>query len=360
MYYSEGLLESEQRDYREECIMAKNVTSADIFGGMFNNIPFESVRAGSERDSGSEAVMVKRETLHEFSSFYGHPYRVIEDDRMYELADSIREAGIIEPLRIRPDKEKTGEYEIIAGHRRNYAAGLAGLTEVPAYILDLDDDAAAVMMVDSNNRREVELPSERAWAYRTKAEALRHQGKRTDLEQAPDAGGMSAVGEKNGDGARTVQRYIRLTYLIKEFLDLVDEGKMAIGTGYLLSFFNSEEQGNIERYCREHQVLPDKAQIAAMSDVRAAGKLDADAVARIMSKREKAEKPVKKNITLKDARIRQYFPENATSDYMEQVILQLLEKWSEEKREETGAGDEDQQLSGQMDIEDYPEVLPGK
>lgn len=324
--------------------MAKSVTSEDIFGGMFQGIPGYSsdsrtVTKGEpmeEEDIVSkagkkEAMVIKRSQLHPFRS---HPFRVIEDEQMKELARSIQMYGIQEPILIRPDKEKIGEYEIISGHRRNHAAGLAGLEEVPVRIEELDDDDAAILMVDSNNKREALLPSEKAWAYRIKAEALRHQGKRKDLmpeEEAEKPDGMKAVSEKDGDSIRTIQRYIRLTYLNRELLELVDAGEMTVGIGYHLSFFNGIEQGYLTDYYREHQILPDKAQIAAMAEVRDRGKLDAAAVARIMSKREKAERPEKKNVILKDSRLKQYFPQDATKEYMENIILELLEQWSGRK-----------------------------
>lgn len=347
--------------------MAKNVTSADIFEGMFQNIPAyetrENTRKSEEKEQKdtSPVIMMKRSCLHDFSSFYGHPYRVVEDDKMLELAESIRDVGILEPLQVRPDKENPGKYEIIAGHRRNYAAGLAGLDEVPVYIKDIDDNAAAVIMVDSNNRREMLLPSEKAWAYRTKAEALRRQGKRTDLlpgeEQDTGGGGMHSVGEKNGDGVRTVQRYIRLTYLIPELLELVDKENLPIVSGYLLSFFEKEEQGYVLAYYEKHQLLPDKSQLTAMGALREQGMLDAAAVDRIMSKREKTEKPLKKKtgVTLKNSCLRQYFPREATADYMEKIILELLEEWA---KKEQSMSREEQQLRGQMDIEDYPGIVP--
>lgn len=342
--------------------MAKNVTSADIFGGMFQNIPaYENTRKSEEKEQKdtSPVIMMKRSCLHDFSSFYGHPYRVVEDDKMLELAESIRDVGILEPLQVRPDKENPGKYEIIAGHRRNYAAGLAGLDEVPVYIKDIDDNAAAVIMVDSNNRREMLLPSEKAWAYRTKAEALRRQGKRTDLlpGEEQDSHGMHSVGEKNGDGVRTVQRYIRLTYLIPELLELVDKEKLPIVSGYLLSFFEKEEQGYVLAYYEKHQLLPDKSQLTAMGALREQGMLDAAAVDRIMSKREKTEKPLKKKtgVTLKNSCLRQYFPREATADYMEKIILELLEEWA---KKEQSMSQEEQQLRGQMDIEDYPGIVP--
>ncbi len=322
--------------------MAKNVTSADIFGGMFQNMSPQYNGANKKEEKQEEqvseasvSIMLHRSCLHEFSSFYGHPFRVVEDEKMLELAESIRDIGIVEPLIVRADQSSPGKYEIIAGHRRNYAAGLAGLTEVPVRIEELDDDAAAEIMVDSNNRREVLLPSEKAWAYRTKAEARKHQGKRTDLltedELAADSGGIKGIGEKNGDSVSTVKRYIRLTYLIPEFLKLVDEEKLSVGGGYLISFFDNSMQQYLHEYCLEHNMFPDKAQIVAMAEVNSDGKLDKDAVVRIMSKRESEKKPEKKNFTIRDSQIRKYFPDNATRDYIESVIMELLENWSKEK-----------------------------
>ena len=203
------------------------------------------------------------------------------------------------------------------------------------------------------------LPSEKAWAYRTKAEALRRQGKRTDLlpGEEQDSHGMHSVGEKNGDGVRTVQRYIRLTYLIPELLGLVDKENLPIVSGYLLSFFEKEEQGYVLAYYEKHQLLPDKSQLTAMGALREQGMLDAAAVDRIMSKREKTEKPLKKKtgVTLKGSCLRQYFPREATADYMEKIILELLEEWA---KKEQSMSQEEQQLRGQMDIEDDPGIVP--
>lgn len=328
--------------------MAKGVTGADIFGGMFRNIPEYEKDAGINAASHAEQKtpaqlrnakdaeqkeyrVIERSRL---KPFHNHPFRVTENEEMQELAESIRNYGVIEPVLVRPDPGTEGEYEIISGHRRNYAAGLAGLTEIPVHIKELNDDEAAVQMVDANNKREFLLPSEKAWAYRIKADALRRQGKRSDLisvEEIQSAEQMQEVGRKNGDCIRTVQRYIRLTCLLEELLKLVDEEKLSIGSGYSISFFSRAEQGYIAEYYRKHQLLPDKAQTAAMMELQKKGKLDAAAVERIMEKRKKKEKPVRQNITLPNRSLKKYFPENATKEYMEQVIFQLLERWAEEK-----------------------------
>lgn len=329
--------------------MAKNVTGADIFGGMFQNISaYESDKSknmdhssrNGDTDGKSEAdiITVNRELLHPFHSFYGHPFRVTEDFAMQELADSIRDFGIMEPVLVRPDKEKKGEYEIISGHRRTYAAGMAGIMEMPVRIMDLSDREAAELMVDSNNKRENILPSEKAWAYRTKAEAARQQGKRTDLQidteedmENETAGGMKSVGD--GDSVRTVRRYIRLTYLIKELLDLVDEKKMSLGTGYIISFFNSSEQECIMTYYMEHAVLPGNVQLAELMEWHKKGQMDQSVVEDVMSK-EKSRKTagVKKEITIKRKNVEKYFPPEATDEDMESVIMELLEKWAAAER----------------------------
>lgn len=312
--------------------MAKNVTNADIFGGMFRNMPSidtadPHMGEGTGKKSESGRITVERSRLHPFKN---HPFRVMEDEQMQELAESIRMYGIKEPILVRPDKEKEGEYEIISGHRRNYAAGLAGLNEVPAKVEDLNDDDAAVLMVDSNNKRETLLASEKAWAYRIKAEALRHQGKRNDLLEEPEEG-MSELGQKNGDSERTVRRYIRLTYLLPELLALVDGAKMSVGMGYQISFFISPVQEYIAGCYEKQHTLPGNAQMEALTQLHRSGGLDVTAAENVLS----AEKQIRQrtvNITLKNDRLKQYFPADATKEYMESVIVELLEQWSSQNK----------------------------
>lgn len=312
--------------------MAKNVTNADIFDGMFRNMPSMDATGSHAKDSGAKGnVTVLRSCLHSFKHpLKDHPFRVVEDEQMQELAESIRMYGVKEPILVRPDKEKKGEYEIISGHRRTYAAGLAGLVEVPVKVEDLSDDDAAILMVDSNNKRETLLASEKAWAYRIKAEALRHQGKRNDLQEESSEG-MNELGQKNGDSLRTVQRYIRLTYLLPELLDLVDIAKMSVGTGYQISFFIRPVQEHIAAYYEKQHVLPDNAQMETLVQLHRSGELDAAAAENVLS----AEKRIKQrtvNITLKNDRLKQYFPADATKEYMESVIVELLEQWSSQNK----------------------------
>ena len=183
--------------------------------------------------------------LHEFKD---HPYKVLDNDELNELIRSIQEHGILSPLIVRPLEGATGEYEIISGHRRFHAAQRAGLTEVPAFIYAVSRDEAAIMLVDSNLHREHILPSEKAFAYKMKAEALNHQGKRTDptsgqiVPKSDENRTTAMIGEQTGESYKTVQRYIRLTYLIPELLDLMDEGKIAFSVGVELSYLSPEAQ----------------------------------------------------------------------------------------------------------------------
>ncbi|RGX94948.1 ParB/RepB/Spo0J family partition protein [Roseburia sp. OF03-24] len=324
--------------------MAKNVSSADIFGGMFQNLPdytsrrentlTERKEPGRQTEKQSGVAMIRREQL---KAFHEHPYRVDEDQAMKDLAESIRTYGVREPILVRPVSGKEDEYEIISGHRRNHAAGMAGLKEVPVHIEELDDDTVAILMVDSNNKRETLLPSEKAWAYRIKAEAMRHQGKRNDLmteddmAQEKEPGGMKKVGEKNGDSERTVRRYIRLTYLRKELLNLVDESKLSVGAGYIISFFNREEQQCVWEYYQKNNRLPDTGKLEKMMQLHKSGTWNQEEIDNIMNRQPKKENVAKKGITIKKEKIKSFFPEDATDEYVESVIMELLEIWAEKQ-----------------------------
>lgn len=312
--------------------MAKKVTGEDIFGGIF---------AGTEKYSQEEeqhshnnnglgvSCMMAREKLHEFKN---HPFRVVEDEKMQELADSIRDYGILEPLLVRPDP--AGGYEIISGHRRNYGAGLAGVEEVPVTITDMDDDMATIVMVDSNNKRELLFPSEKAKSYRMKIEAIKHQGKRTDLASEEKKVGQSAdmIGSKSNESARTIQRYIRLTYLKKELLDYVDEGKLPMTAGYVMSFLGEEGQEFLLHNYNKNQKFPTPVQLRLLINYQEAGKLTEETVEEVLSNGKSVKKPntSKSSIMLQEKSIKKYFPDNSSNEYMEQIILELLEKWAEE------------------------------
>ena len=214
--------------------------------------------------------------------FDGHPYKVLDDDSMNDLTESIQESGILEPITVRP-LENTDNYEIISGHRRYHAAKKAGLTEVPAFIRAVSRDEAAIMLVDSNLHRERILPSEKAFAYKLKAEALNHQGKRSDLtlEQIAPKLSTEIIAEQVGTSKDVIKRYIRLTNLIPELLDMMDENKIAFSVGVELSFLDDQLQYDVLNACEENDNTPSYAQAVRMHKAYAAGELkreDIDAV----------------------------------------------------------------------------------
>lgn len=308
--------------------MAKNVTSADLFSGMFARLPAQERETQGKEERHPESL--ERSRLHPFKN---HPFRVVEDEQMEELAESIRNYGIQEPILVRPDKENGG-YEIISGHRRCHAAGMAGLDRVPVHIREMSDSLATVLMVDANNKREILLPSEKAWAYRMKADALRHQGKRNDLTgEAETEEGMAAVSGKGlgSDSVRTVQRYIRLTYLLDELLQACDAGKLSVSTGYALSYFSKEEQEWIVSYYRSTGKLPDAGQMETLKKLKRQGGLTLDGVQAVFMEKKPA--VTARNITVKEKCLSRYFPEDATKEYMESVILDLLEQWAKEQED---------------------------
>ena len=243
-------------------------------------------------------VMIPVENLVPFD---GHPYKVLDDDSMNDLTESIQESGILEPLTVRP-LEGTDNYEIISGHRRYHAAKKAGLTEVPAFIRAVSRDEAAIMLVDSNLHRERILPSEKAFAYKLKAEALNHQGKRDItsgqiVPKSDDNRATAQIGEQTGESYKTVQRYIRLTNLIPELLDMMDENKIAFSVGVELSFLDDQLQYDVLNACEENDNTPSYAQAVRMHKAYTAGELDRDGVDAIMSE-EKANQREKVTIPL--------------------------------------------------------------
>ena len=231
--------------------------------------------------------------------FDGHPYKVLDDDSMNDLIESVQNNGIMEPLTVRP-LENTDNYEIISGHRRYHAAKKAGLTEVPAFIRAVSRDEAAIMLVDSNLHRERILPSEKAFAYKLKAEALNRQGKRSDLTSSQVATKLDTaaeIGSVSGESRDTVYRYIRLTNLIPELLDMMDENKIAFSVGVELSFLGDQLQYDVLNACEEYDNTPSYAQAVRMHKAYTAGELDRDGVDAIMSE-EKANQREKVTIPL--------------------------------------------------------------
>ena len=257
--------------------------------------------------------------------FENNPYQVRDDAEMNTLIESIQTQGILSPLIVRPI-ENTDEYEVISGHRRLHAAQKAGITEVPALIYALDRDAAAIAVVDSNLLREHILPSEKAFAYKLKMEALSHQGKRTDLTSPQVVSKLRTgdmVGETLNESRETVRRYIRLTHLIPELLDLMDEGKMALSVGVELSFLAEQSQREVLEQCAINDCTPSYSQAWRMHKADREGTLTSAAIQTIMSE-EKANQ--KAHLKIPMERIRKYFPQSYTVAQIEDAVVKLCER----------------------------------
>ena len=257
--------------------------------------------------------------------FARHPFKVKDDDEMNTLIESIQTQGILSPLIVRPI-ENTDEYEVISGHRRLHAAQKAGISEVPALIYALDRDAAAIAVVDSNLHREHILPSEKAFAYKLKMEALSHQGKRTDLtlsQLATKLDTATEIGNCSGESRDTVYRYIRLTHLIPELLDLMDEGKIALMVGEALSYLGDKEQYAVLEQCEMNDCTPSYAQAVEMKKRYQDGNLTADNISEILS-REKANQ--RETIKISTEKLRKYAP-SADAKQLEDFILKACEHY---------------------------------
>ena len=263
--------------------------------------------------------------LDELHPFAHHPFKVLDDDRMKDTADSIREYGVLVPAiaRLRPD----GGYELIAGHRRKRGCELAGLKTMPVIVRELDDDAATIIMVDSNIQRENILPSERAFAYQMKLEALKHQGLRSDLtsvQVGQKLNARAAIAKAAGESAVQVQRFIRLTNLIPALLDMVDSKKIAFNPAVELSYLTAEEQGKLVDTIESEQATPSLSQAQRLKKFSQEGKLTEESMLAIMSEEKK---PEVGKVTLGTDTLRKYFPTNWTPKQMEDQILKLLNNW---------------------------------
>lgn len=254
--------------------------------------------------------------------FAGHPFKVRDDDEMNTLIESIQTQGVLSPLIVRPI-ENTEEYEVVSGHRRLHAAQKAGITEVPALIYALDRDAAAIAVVDSNLHREHILPSEKAFAYKLKMEALSHQGKRTDLTSDQVGPKLTAATISETDSASQVKRYIRLTYLIPEFLEKMDEGKIALSVGVELSYFDESSQREVLEQCAINDCTPSYSQAWRMHKADREGTLTTAVIQTIMSEEKANQKP---RLKIPMERIRKYFPQNYTAAQIEDAIVKLCQR----------------------------------
>ena len=254
--------------------------------------------------------------------FAGHPFKVRDDDEMNTLIESIQTQGVLSPLIVRPI-ENTDEYEVVSGHRRLHAAQKAGITEVPALIYALDRDAAAIAVVDSNLHREHILPSEKAFAYKLKMEALSHQGKRTDLTSDQVGPKLTAATISETDSASQVKRYIRLTYLIPEFLEKMDEGEIALSVGVELSYLDEFSQREVLEQCAINDCTPSYSQAWRMHKADREGTLTTAVIQTVMSE-EKANQKARLKIPME--RIRKYFPQSYTAAQIEDAVVKLCER----------------------------------
>ena len=263
--------------------------------------------------------------------FPDNPFHVAEDETLSELAESIKEFGIVTPIITRPKEDGDG-YEVIAGQRRVRASELAGINTVPAFVLPLDRDRAIITLVDSNLQRENILPSERAFAYKMKSEAMKRQGFRTDLTSSQVGTKLRTddkVAQGFGVGRMTVQRFIRLTELIPPILQMVDEGKIALTPAVELSFLKKDEQENLFATMESEEATPSLSQAQRMKQLSQSGRLDMDTIFAIMTE-EKGNQ--KETLKINTSKLKKYFPKNTTPKQMEETIIKLLERELQRKR----------------------------
>ena len=269
--------------------------------------------------------------LSELHPFRNHPFKVKDDEAMMETADSIKQYGVLVPAIARPDPE--GGYELVAGHRRRRASELAEKETMPVIIRDLDDDAATIIMVDSNLQRESLLPSERAFAYKMKLEAVKHQGARTDLTSRKvgekSQTSIKKVADQAGESQRQVQRYIRLTELIPELMDMVDEKKIALNPAYELSFLKKEEQVDLLDAMDSEQATPSLSQAQRLKKYSQEGHLTLDMMRVIMGEEKKSDLD---RVTFTSDTLRKYFPKSYTPQRMQETIIKLLEAWQKKRQ----------------------------
>ena len=267
--------------------------------------------------------------IDKLHAFENHPYKVQDNEEMEALAESIKEHGIVSPVIVRPLENTKDEYEIISGHRRVMASKKAGISEVPALVVSLDRDAAAIVLVDSNLHREHILPSEKAFAYKLKADAMNHKGWRTDLTsgqvvpKSDDNRTTAQIGADTGDSYKTVQRYIRLTNLIPEILQYVDDGRISFTPAVELSYLNEVEQQDLLEQIEENDCTPSLSQACRFKKISQAEGLTPEVIAEIMSE-DKANQ--KERIKIPTEKLRKYFPKNYTVEQIENEIIKLCEK----------------------------------
>jgi len=305
---------------------ARNVKLASVDDLFTTEENRQEIQADAKRE---KVQMIPLAELHPFRN---HPFKVKDDEAMANTVDSVRQYGVLVPAIARP--LESGGYELVSGHRRRHASELAGLTEMPVIVRDLDDDAATIIMVDSNLQRETLLPSERAFAYKMKLEAIRHQGERSDLTSSQVGMKLQAldiVGSQAGDSRNQVHRYIRLTSLTPELLDMVDNKKIAFNPAVELSYLPHNEQAQLLDAMESEQSTPSLSQAQRLKKFSQEGKLTLDVMTAIMSEEKK---PEQEKLTFTGDKLRKFFPKSYTPQQMEQTIFKLLEQWQRRRQQD--------------------------
>ncbi len=283
-------------------------------------------------EASRQQEQIQRLALSELHPFKDHPFRVLDDDRMMETVESVKEYGVLVPIIARPMPD--GGYEIVSGHRRKRACELAGMNEIPAIVRDLDDDEAVIIMVDSNLQRENILPSERAKAYQMKLEAIKHQGERRDLTSRQLVGKLEAadlIGQDTGESGRQIQRILRLNNLEPPLIDKVDAGKLAFTPAVELSYLKPEEQQWLDTALENTQQTPSLSQAQRMKRESKQGTLSEQGIMEIMTE-NKQTIPVKGSVVLPQEKLTKYFPRSYTTEQMEKVIFKLLDYWMRKRQ----------------------------
>ena len=286
-------------------------------------------RSGSAADAAAKEKRTEM-PLSDLHPFEGHPFKVLEDELMEQTVESIKQIGVVSPLIVRPDPE--GGFEILSGHRRLHAAQLAGLETVPVIVKEMDDDAAIIFMVDSNLQRENILPSERAFSYKMKLEAMKHQGQRGDLtsdQVGQKSWAVNQLADDANESKTQVQRFIHLTNLIPEILDMVDEKKIAFNPAVELSYLKTSEQKEFLEAMDYAQASPSLSQAQRLKKLSQEGDCTLDAMCELMNEIKKDELD---HVTIKNEVLRKYFPKSYTPKQMQDTIIRLLEKWQRSKQ----------------------------
>ena len=287
-----------------------------------------STEENRQEEQREQVQQIPIDALHPFTN---HPFKVLDDEAMTRTVESIAQYGVLAPLIARPRPDGNG-YEIISGHRRQYAAKLAGLDTLPVIVRQMSDDAAVILMVDSNLQREHILPSERAFAYKMKLDALKNQGARSDLTSRQVVGKLEAadvIGKATDESGRQVQRYVRLTNLIPELLNMVDEKMISFNPAVELSYLSPEQQQEMIKAMDDTQNAPSVSQAKRIKELAQKGQFTSDAVVAIMGEEKKGELDT---VTIKNDILRKYFPRSYTPRQMEEKIIQLLDAWQKKRQ----------------------------